>query len=269
MADSLVGLDSGGCVTPIPNGTVGQVLAIGAGGTPVWTAAADDQTAAEVPFSAYDSIASTNVQDAIQEVVDECCPNEQSSVVDPCEVPAEIFGRNAGLALGWYSPSATNSFNLATRQTSDYNQIVNHSAAANVLETTGAVQTVTITNPSACREGNATVIIGAPELIVQNDAAGQFTISGYIEHSINGGAFVVPTGGGQNASIVKPAAGDGFLYNSAGGMTVLNVAVPAGTTLTVQTRKRFATANVPSTPGAPLPVFVAFEDYQIYILLNV
>ncbi len=31
MADSLVGLDSGGCVTPIANGAVGQVLTIGAG----------------------------------------------------------------------------------------------------------------------------------------------------------------------------------------------------------------------------------------------
>lgn len=41
MADSLVGLDSGGCVAPIANGTVGQVMTIGAGGTPTWVAATD------------------------------------------------------------------------------------------------------------------------------------------------------------------------------------------------------------------------------------
>ncbi len=36
MADELVGLDSGGCVTPIANGTVGQVMTIGADGKPAW-----------------------------------------------------------------------------------------------------------------------------------------------------------------------------------------------------------------------------------------
>lgn len=267
MADTLAGIGSGGCIESIPAGAVGQVLTQGANGVS-WANTADDQTASEVPFSAYNSIASTNVQSAMQEIVDECCPNQQATIANQCTIPAEYFGRTSGV-MGWYNAVATQRYNLAARLTSDYNQIVNHSAAANVQETTGTVQTLTITNPSPCLEGIATVIIGAPEIIVQNDANGQFTVSGYIEHSINGGAFSGPTGGGQNAGIVKPAIGDGFLYNSAGGMTIFNVSVPAGSTLTIQTRKRYATANVPSTPGAALPVFVGFEDYQVYILLSV
>ncbi len=86
MADSLVGLDSGGCVAALANGSVGQVMTIGADGKPAWINSADDQTAAEVTFTPYLSLAATSVQGAIQEIVDECCHEEVT--VDATSNPA-------------------------------------------------------------------------------------------------------------------------------------------------------------------------------------
>lgn len=57
----------GGCIEAMPDGTLGQVLTWGAAG-PGWAASADDQTAAEVPFTAAGNIAATNVQAALEEL---------------------------------------------------------------------------------------------------------------------------------------------------------------------------------------------------------
>lgn len=71
--DHLACID-GNCIAEFSNGTVGQALIIGAGGTPIWSAStADDQTAAEVPFTPHQSLQATNVQAAIEEIVDEFC----------------------------------------------------------------------------------------------------------------------------------------------------------------------------------------------------
>lgn len=83
MADSLVGLDSGGCVAALANGAVGQVMTIGSDGKPAWINSADDQTASEVSFTPYGVIASTSVQAAVQEILDEFC-----TILGGCSVNA-------------------------------------------------------------------------------------------------------------------------------------------------------------------------------------
>lgn len=57
----------GGCVESVPAGTLGQVLTQGAAG-PAWAASADDQTAAEVPFTPAGDLVSTTVQAALEEL---------------------------------------------------------------------------------------------------------------------------------------------------------------------------------------------------------
>lgn len=83
MADEIARIGDGGCLESLPNGTVGQVLGIGAGGTPVWVNASDDQVATEVPFTPYSTLAATTVQGAIQEIVDEFC-----DMIGGCSVDA-------------------------------------------------------------------------------------------------------------------------------------------------------------------------------------
>ena len=72
MSNEIARIGTGGCLESLTNGSLGQVLAIGAAG-PEWTTVADDQTATEVPFAPYSNLTSTNVQSAIQELIDEIC----------------------------------------------------------------------------------------------------------------------------------------------------------------------------------------------------
>lgn len=61
-------LGDGGCIEALANGTLGQVLTMGAAGAPAWANAADDQTAAEVPVTPVGNIGATDVQAALQEL---------------------------------------------------------------------------------------------------------------------------------------------------------------------------------------------------------
>lgn len=87
-ASSIAGIDSGGCLAPFANGSVGQVLTMGAAG-PAWANPSDDQTAAEVSFTPYSTLAATSVQGAIQEIVDECCTYTEAAA---CASPTRFLG---------------------------------------------------------------------------------------------------------------------------------------------------------------------------------
>ncbi len=66
---TLAEVGDGGCVEAFPNGTLGQVLTIGADGNPTWVAAGgDDQTAAEVPATATAPYVGSTVQDLLDTI---------------------------------------------------------------------------------------------------------------------------------------------------------------------------------------------------------
>lgn len=125
MANELVYLDSGGCIASLTNGTPGQIMTIGAGGTPAWAVPSDDQTAAEVPFTPYSSLAATNVQAAIQELLDECC--HAAVTVDPTSNPALTVtsGQVAKLDLSLTPDADTANCELPTKIVGGDNKLYN------------------------------------------------------------------------------------------------------------------------------------------------
>lgn len=84
---TLAEITDSGCVAPLANGTVGQVLTIDASGNPVWSAAAaDDQIASEVPITAIANIpTATTVQEALEAIA-------LPPLAAACEAPITLHG---------------------------------------------------------------------------------------------------------------------------------------------------------------------------------
>ena len=176
MADSLVGLDSGGCVTPIANGSVGQVLAIGAGGTPVWTAAAtDDQVASEVAYEsppAGTPLAIGTVEGALDTIAPcLCCSvigdntSADGGIGAPFMVRSAVKALDGTLGLN----GAPEHYSVTAQFAAPFNNknIISTQVVGNTMQTING----SITNPSACRDMNYIVIIapGAASYVITGD----------------------------------------------------------------------------------------------------
>ena len=92
-------IGSGGCVEAMTIGAVGTVLTVGADGTPQFLTAADDQTAAEVPYTPGTITGVNNVQDAIDAI--------------DCEYIADCIGAQVAPSAGIEYDDALNVFRIA------------------------------------------------------------------------------------------------------------------------------------------------------------
>ena len=183
MADSLVGLDSGGCVTPIANGTVGQVLTIGAGGTPVWVNAADDQIAAEVPYAGGAIGTPLEAIATVEDALDTIAP------CMVCSISATNTCGDGGVGSTYMVRTATKNddgtllLNAAPEHYSQY--IGNHlgttvsdtvaSADPGVWQDFGLRQTFNVPN-STCRPMNTMLLLGTSGCSLEVQTANTFAI---------------------------------------------------------------------------------------------
>lgn len=157
---TLAEIGDGGCIEDFPNGTVGQVLTIGADGEPAWLATADDQLAAEVPYAG--AAAGTplagiaNVEAAL----------DAASACLVCSIISDNTCADGGIGADYMVRSATKNadgtleINGAPEHTSIFGNIpyefVMHpgpflASVPGPTEVILRTESITITNPSACR----------------------------------------------------------------------------------------------------------------------
>lgn len=187
-----------------------------------WSNPVDDQTAAEVPFTPYSTIAAANVQAAIQEIVDECC-NEQDATeityvspvapltattveaaldqIAPCLV-CNVAGTNTcvagGLGNGFMVRSASVAAGTLTLNSApEHTSLVTNGSTTDATQITiaagnthiGAVSpVVTLNNPSTCRTMNVQTLLTSIFAYVLNDGS---VVDSLTYFSLNGAPFVL------------------------------------------------------------------------------
>ncbi len=239
MADSLVGLDSGGCVTPIANGAVGQVLTIGAGGTPVWVNAADDQIAAEVPYAGGTVGTPLEAITTVEGALDEISSCMVCSVLSTNTCGDGGVGSTYMIRTAIKNADGTLLLNGAPEHGNQY--LGNHlgttaadtvaTAAAGVWQDFGPRQTFNFPN-ATCRDMNVLLLLGTSGCNLEVQTAGTFAMMA-IYFSIDGVD--------QTFSVIGATWGEVAnqqLFFPSVSYAVPVPAVAAGATVVYQTRLR-------------------------------
>lgn len=193
MADEIARIGDGGCIESLPNGNVGQVLTIGADGTPHWISAADcefvqdcvgealapgsgigyNDTTGSLFFDA-NGLTTDNAPTNISVVASTASLGDgglvslatlAQAVVNSfndsvaCAVPSTILARSAAAAEEWYPfDSFKHHSTITVAATDDNNLGANNPSQGNTIAGALTPATINVTNGSACKNQQYLVI---------------------------------------------------------------------------------------------------------------